>query len=942
MYRLIRTAAYEVEPGHGPIVEAHHMMRPDPAWWAELTERYRSARRGDPAYGLPTRHLGSLLCALAPGVVTADAQAASARSDAPWLYARELVPDDVIVPLIDTWATELLAPRHVTTDVPGIAGDEADDEDGFGYWYGNGNGTPENEREDCGPANDQHIEHLLERLYEAPPTWTTEDIDLTSSATSPAGTALPGRHVYRLLTEWVAARLTARPWHVRGRTLRFKAVTDGERSELVSWPPLRHVTHRRAWYYSARLSVHVQTVPFHGHFRVHVSPGIRRWVTGSGTRPGPGQRATVLLDAPLPWADAGERTPRLIGNSVGYDHRLRRLSWQRRSTATLLPHVDIVRTFPDPEELFRSPEELLLGRDSFRAGITYHPTMQGVHRIGPGLMPRERAELDAWVAESLAPAFRRVPDLTRINRVSKPLLGRTVDPDRRGVENSARNPVDVAAAGRRQALHDVLGGQALRLDIVWHSKDVRDEVLHALPELLGLPHPEKTSRDEWTSEAHGLTVRMCAVRRGVLGAPLKLPRRRGLRRATALGQAITARTEQVAGFPATQAHATVIELDGRARYPRAGTDPKHALRIGFAATGRLTQFIQPPGEEAPDLGQRARSACLDVLRQIGAVPFPPHQAGAAIPENLQYVGLWLVRHTSRGPTRCATRRLIALRIRPGDHEPVHGWDEIRETWVPYRRLLLTLASDRGLPEDEPGTRVPGRPDGSAARWHGFENPWREEAQRQIQSILFQIRDRPTLLLASAGNLRQCWPGLASGVLAPDELAFGAGEPGQRLSLYGPDLRFVLLRDANGRGEVPQWWARDEAGAIGFSAGLWTPGHAAGRVFYSTADVPHTAARPKGLMKLVPDADGRTAPTKNAWNPRGLEITVAGCLSAKALADAGREQEQPDDPADWAMLAHQLRFHDSYSPLAWPLPLHLAKLAGEYVLPMAKEGTEAQP
>jgi hypothetical protein len=38
--------------------------------------------------------------------------------------------------------------------------------------------------------------------------------------------------------------------------------------------------------------------------------------------------------------------------------------------------------------------------------------------------------------------------------------------------------------------------------------------------------------------------------------------------------------------------------------------------------------------------------------------------------------------------------------------------------------------------------------------------------------------------------------------------------------------------------------------------------------------------------------------------------------------------------EWATLTHQLRGHDDYPPLARPLPLHLARLAGEYVPPVA--------
>jgi hypothetical protein len=36
--------------------------------------------------------------------------------------------------------------------------------------------------------------------------------------------------------------------------------------------------------------------------------------------------------------------------------------------------------------------------------------------------------------------------------------------------------------------------------------------------------------------------------------------------------------------------------------------------------------------------------------------------------------------------------------------------------------------------------------------------------------------------------------------------------------------------------------------------------------------------------------------------------------------------------DLATIAHQLRSHDDYVPLTTPLPMHVARLAADYVLP----------
>lgn len=105
------------------------------------------------------------------------------------------------------------------------------------------------------------------------------------------------------------------------------------------------------------------------------------------------------------------------------------------------------------------------------------------------------------------------------------------------------------------------------------------------------------------------------------------------------------------------------------------------------------------------------------------------------------------------------------------------------------------------------------------------------------------------------------------------------------------------------------------------------------MFASTADVPASAGKVKrDLLKLVPSTDWPHATSTPARNPQYLEITVIGCLSEAALAASGRDDVPPDKPAAWAALTHQLRFVDDYVPLSQPLPLHLANLAEEYVLP----------
>ena len=68
-----------------------------------------------------------------------------------------------------------------------------------------------------------------------------------------------------------------------------------------------------------------------------------------------------------------------------------------------------------------------------------------------------------------------------------------------------------------------------------------------------------------------------------------------------------------------------------------GGDPKRALRIAFAKTGRLTQFIEPEdSKDSPEI--RARVAVRDLMRQLGFVPEPARNS-RGIDTSIPAIGL---------------------------------------------------------------------------------------------------------------------------------------------------------------------------------------------------------------------------------------------------------------------------------------------------------------
>ncbi|WP_322768755.1 pPIWI_RE module domain-containing protein [Frankia sp. Cr1] len=900
MYPLIRPTAYEPDPAAGHWVEDYQVLTFAERWRTELTELYQAGQpnRDTPAH-LPLRQLNALLRAAAPGVVATGRGAASDAS-VPWVYAREGTPMAVLTPLVTSWAMAL---------------------------------RPE-------PEHDEAMLRVLTSMHDTIPEWTVESVDLTASAVTAGGTARPSPQLYALLPEVVAARLAARPFRSDGvaRDVDFRVVVGNQLAELVSWPPFEYERAGRSWFYSAVVTITLRTVPFAPSFRLHLSTGIRRWATGAPVFLPQGRQATLLFKAELPWMqDAAASTPRLIANTMAFSPRLGQVDWHGRASVDLLPELDIVRTYPRAADLREAPVNWIRGQGGIAAGII-HSTAMGTHAVGAGLMPAERARLDAWVEEGLRPMFRPVPALARGFTGNKPALlprGQTGD----ALKEIARRQQETRA--RREALLASLDGQPLDVDIAWQYPETRDGLVNTLRDLLGFPADVVTEGPDQRWQLAELRVHIRTAELGAIGSALEISRREKQSRATALGEAIRARRTAVATrFDQLTGRVglAIVELAGEGRFNgEPDSDPKFALRLGLADTGRLSQFIQIPDDTEVGINTRAKSAWLDGFRQLGAITIPRHRVGDALPGDLQYLAIWVARRRADGPTRRAGNQLIALRVRPGDAaHPVRGWHDTRKEWVPYPVLLLDLARDADM--------VAGAIEASADRLDGGAAVGTrptpsvtavqcEEIERLVRSVLYQARDRPTLLLANAGNLRRSWPWIGNDSLVRDMLGF-SGSDVQRLAAYGPDLRFVLTRDSNGREEVPQWYAPGDD-RVGFAAGLWAAlgADTDNRVFVSTADSSSSAkAIKRGLLKLGPHPDWPTGPAKTAWNPRYLELTVVGCLSEKALADAGRDDVGPDQPAAWAALAHQLRFHDNYEPLSRPLPLHLAKLAEEYVLP----------
>lgn len=903
---LVRVAAYEADPVTGDWLKTFRTIKFSDEWKEEALALYALSRRGaDAPLTLPIAQLNNLLRAAAPGVI-ATGRGAATYASTPLLYATNEVPTDLIAALVNTWVATL-GPRKPDPD-------------------------PQRQAE-----LEESVYKVQASLAGSTPSWSESTVNLTAARLSPGGTAQPDRQLYQLVPEVLAAELARRPYRDGDEELHFRVVTRDQGAELVSWPPRPFTKKGRQWYYSCLITLTVQTVPFTSRFRLHVGTGVRRWVTGGRFHVPANRGVGAYLAVAPPWSTGHEHTPRLSNNFIDYFERGNRHVWRSGSTIELLPELDIVRTYPSALELVSDPDRWLEGVDGLTAAIVHSNGLTD-HEVKAGIGPTERARLDRWVDLGLRPWFRRVADLERTGHHAKPRIRSKprwakVEGDDAATEarkaSAYAEAAREAARARRAALGAALDGASLEVHLLWQTERTRDKLVSAMCELFDLPEPDVETLENWHWDIDdNLRIRIVARKFDSAGASaLSVPKATGTERIRLVTEAINARRQRVRGVfetdldPATTAGLVFVELHDREAFITADSDPKTAIRLGCADSGRLSQFIGKRNDGDRELLIRARSSWLDGLRQLGAVTTAAHRV-QGVPDGTQVAALWMANRRSDGATRHVHRELVAVRLEPrGGHYHLEAWHDEEKQWLPYRRYLVELPKKTAV-------RSPGR--------KGLRDQ-RSVVERQVRSVLYQLRNRPTMLLANSENLRWWWSWITNGELVRDMIGFG-DDPPQRLAAWGPDLRLVLIRNAGGRDEVPQWYApAPDDETAGFAAGIWRqcdagPGN---RVFASITDVPASAKTTKRTaLKILTGPAWARSPGKAMWNPRYVEITIAGCLSEDALAVSGRGDVAPDDPADWAALAHQLRLVDDYVPLSQPAVLHWAALAEEYVLPTA--------
>ena len=777
-------------------------------------------------------------------------------------------------------------------------------------------------------------------------TWNFEIMNLARWRCADNNTALPyekgtSHNGFILWPDLIAAKLAQAEFPWGRHSLSFKRVplSPGQHGvELISWPPLEENVKGQIWPYSVLLTLTLQTVPFQEFPVLHCDIGIRRWAGPKVFLTKNAETSVYLLDqvpwikglqqnrcfqvAPIRWGYVPENPETgEVGGS--------RLVWGS-DLVHLLDDLHVgKKILPDPHELANDPSRFL-PRTSERlsdpsAAIVYRTGLKPLHEVGTGLMPRDRRHFAEEIAAILQPEFTFVPSYERREYAvfipPNPFFKEKKKKSKHTAELESEGVFAGTSIERLKAMAATVSH--LTLIIYYQTEEVRQALCIAIEELLGYP-ASLASNSIWSSQ--GVTITVESRRLGSLGEKLSVKDGSYATRYERQREAMNARATDIMDDKriefATECVGILIELDDEDKF-EDDNDPKYALRIGFGRKGYHTQFItpQPDDTKLPErkksqldtqLKERARSSVRDLLRQFGVIGLLPaittksrktkqELDQLSIPQSLHYLGIWIAKQSSKtSPTHIDIDLPVFVHMASdswGIEVLIPGWSD----WLPYSQAQLALLN-------QPINRT-----------------LRTE---EICQFLLETLDRclpnfgDTLLFCHAQNLRGIWKWLGNEQITktlPKDLK------------QHERLRIVRLR--TGDHEIPEWYAQNDQ-AYGFASGIFAIGDSS-HVFASVREKPLTM---KKLSKEASKAFSQTKPNKKtqqmetydprpdvrAWNPGICEITIS-C-------------ERPEDALMCAIVTNELRYHCAshfHSPTVYPIPLHLASLLNEYLLPLNK-------
>ena len=258
-------------------------------------------------------------------------------------------------------------------------------------------------------------------------------------------------------------------------------------------------------------------------------------------------------------------------------------------------------------------------------------------------------------------------------------------------------------------------------------------------------------------------------------------------------------------------------------------DPKRAIRLGAAYTGRITKF----SESDEPLLARATGAVLDGLRQLGYLPalvgFTLPQMHT-LPQALLVAGIWMCRLTQK-------RGFVRV------HLPVvvlfHTQIQRAFIWLPdgvgvrpfHKGLLdITLMNPAIVQRKNQKEAI-------------------KELRQFLNQGIFQLGTDDVVILTEAQNIRMTLTGLQNPVIQANTLRLDKDEHDPPIDLRHGRVRVIRLRRSQ-RNETPEWYTPEAAAGSGYTQGVW-PEPTATRTYYNVAGKPHTMSGARQGKQIDP-------------------------------------------------------------------------------------------
>lgn len=876
-YEELRTLAFRLEGTVKTLPYSFYLLHFPEEWKRILRELQAEVTgRDSNAVRLPLRTLNAALRALVPDLIyiafDIDKKEKNPGFSRPWLYSEIEVDPQALIIIIHSWIRVAFSKASIEGRQAAITSIQAKD--------------------------------LV---------WKKEPTDLAQWITRDNGTAAPTRgDAFVLLPHLVAAKLSKPGISLEygAEQLRFRRAplpSGKQGAELVSWPPIKYERGKKRWYYSIILTFTVQTVPFQSFPVIYCEIGIRRWAGPPIKNLRRGNTSVYLLTG-VPWikglhySSSFSVAPLEAFFTVSYDTQqqktyTRKLQWGN-SLTELIHDIQLQTNIPEPEALIDDPEAFLNLEEQHivTAAIVYRYGMTPDHGAKPGLMPGDRRDLIEKIAHLVSPMLICMDPSKKVEYVFK----------------KPRNPffTKEAYAERRRHIAQAVEG-ILTLEI-WHQPDgIENMLVRTICDELGLgPVAADVDVHTWTTPELTVTVQKQSL--GALGGPLALENTKGGRRDrlhAAISQRIRDIEKRLAAAPSLGANAAFIEL-GDAQSFLGDTDPKYALRLGYASRGRVTQFITPPGDERDDVANRARQAFLDLLRQLGVclqlpqmLPFPKrtqqtgHQMKHIQPEAskpIHYAAVWLIRQNAPSSHTLKQQRMPVL-VHISPEGQIRAIAPGMPAWQSYTKALQAIAMQQ-----------------TKGGYPCTQQQMIAFLKEKIEEDIAPLGE--TMLLCQSQNIRALWPWVNNNHITHKGIAFGGTS---QSAITIPGLHVVRIR--GGDAETPECYAQDGK-KVGFARGLFRMGD---QVFASTHTNPPQFKIRRSLSKAPSASESAQAPATAAWNPGLYELTVI--------------TEEKTEAWQWAALAHELRqaaLHHAEAT-ALPFPLHLAKGIEQYSAPLSE-------